>query len=135
VVIHLDTSFVIDLLREQARRRPGSATAFLEDHASDRLWISIFVACELEAGARSAASPDRERARLLALLQVMAPVYPDERFAPAYGDLLAALKRTGRTIATMDLLIGTAALVDGASLVTANRRHFGLIPGLPVLDY
>ena len=35
----------------------------------------------------------------------------------------------------MDLLIATSAVVDGAALVTANRRHFDVIPGLEVFGY
>lgn len=135
MVIHLDSSFLIDLLREQARGRTGAATAFLETHASDRLLASVFVVCELEAGAARASSPDAERARLRALMQPLMASYPDERFAPEYGDLLSTLRARGRTIDTMDLLIATAAVVDRAALVTANRKHFESIPGLNLLDY
>jgi predicted nucleic acid-binding protein len=135
VVIHADSSYLIDLLREQARGKRGHATAFLEQHAADHLAASVFVVCELEAGAANATSTDREQARLRALIEVLTVVYPDERFAPVYGDALVKLQRTGKTVATMDLLIATAAVVDSAALVTANRRHFDMIPGLDVLGY
>lgn len=135
MVIHADSSFLIDLLREQGRKAEGPATAFLRDHADDQLIAPVFVVCELEAGAALAASPDREQARLRSLLQALHVVYPDERFAPAYADLLAKLRRSGKTVDTMDLLIGTAAAVDGAALVTRNRDHFTKIPGLQVLGY
>ena len=39
----------------------------------------------------------------------------------------------GVTIPSMDLLIGATALEIGYSLLTANLRHFRLIPGLNVL--
>ncbi len=135
MVIHVDSSYVIDLLREQLRGTDGKATAFLEHHASDRLFASVFVVCELEAGAANASSPSRELARVRSLLQAMAVVYPDERFAPAYGEVLVKLQRIGRTMSTMDLLIATAAIVDEAPLVTANRKHFEHTPGLEVLGY
>lgn len=135
MVIHADSSYVIDLLREQARRKEGRATAFLQQHESDRLVVSVFVVCELEAGAARASSPDRERARLRTVLQATAIVYPDERFAGTYVDLLSGVRRTGKTVHTMDLLIATAAAVDGAALVTANRRHFETIAGLALLEY
>jgi predicted nucleic acid-binding protein len=35
----------------------------------------------------------------------------------------------------MDLLIGTAALLDDAALVTRNVRDFSKIPGLRLLAY
>jgi tRNA(fMet)-specific endonuclease VapC len=135
MVIHADSSYLIDLLREQARGKEGRATAFILHHAADRVVVSVFVVCELEAGAAMAAAPDREQARLRVLLQAVHVAYPDERFAPGYGDVLSALRRSGKTVDTMDLLIATAALVDGASLVTGNRRHFESIPSLDVLEY
>lgn len=134
-MIHLDTSFVIHLLREQARGRSGRATAFLERHAEAELSLSVFVVCELEAGAARAAHPDRERARLRTILQAVTVSYPDARFAPTYGDLLARILAAGRSVSTMDLLIATAAVVDGADLATLNRRHFEPIPGLRLSTY
>lgn len=135
MVVHADSSFLIDLLREQTRRRRGHATAFLEEHASDRFVASVFAACELEAGAAGSTSPDREQARVHALFQALPVAYPDERFAPVYAETLTALHRRGKTVAAMDLLIATAALVDDVALVTANRRHLDMIPGLKVLGY
>jgi predicted nucleic acid-binding protein len=135
MVIHADSTFVVDLLREQQRGTPGKAAAFLVAHAADRLSIPVFVACELEAGAANAARPEREQARLRTLLSAVEIVYPDDRFAPTYGDLLVRVQRAGRTVATMDLLIATGAVVDAAAVVTANARHFRLVPGLTVLEY
>jgi predicted nucleic acid-binding protein len=135
MVIHADSTFIIDLLREQRRGKPGKAAAFLEGHADDQLAVPVFVVCELEAGAANAVQPDREQARLRTLLHAVSVVYPDERFAPAYGDLLVRIRRAGRTVATMDLLIATAAVIDSAAVVTANPRHFRVVPGLTVLEY
>ena len=134
-MIHTDSSYLIDLLREQARGKGGRASAFLEAHAADELVASVFVVCELEAGAALAPAPDREQARLQAVFQVLTVVYPDERFAPAYGDALATLHRARKTVHTVDLLIATSAVVDDAVLVTANRKHFDMVPGLRVLGY
>jgi predicted nucleic acid-binding protein len=47
-------------------------------------------------------------------------------------DVLEAVRRADNT---MDLLIATSAVVDDAVVVTANRRHFDVIPGLRVLGY
>jgi predicted nucleic acid-binding protein len=45
------------------------------------------------------------------------------------------VRRSGKTVDTMDLLIGTAALVDDAQLVTGNQQRFQQIPGLRLLAY
>jgi tRNA(fMet)-specific endonuclease VapC len=134
-VIHVDSSFLVDLLREQARQRPGPATAFLESHARESLGASVFVACELEAGAARAAHPDRERSRVRGFLHALAIVYPDERFAATYGELFARIAARGHTVSQMDLLIATAAVVDGVPLVTASEKHFAVVPDLRVVSY
>ena len=135
-MIHFDTSYLIDLLRETTRERPGGAMDFIEGlDAAESLAVSVYVVCELRAGAelsRNALSEHEELDRLLGGLVV---AYPDARFAPAYGRLLAAVHQSGRPIATMDLLIATAALLDDAPVVTRNVKDFSRIPGLRVLRY
>jgi predicted nucleic acid-binding protein len=133
-VIHLDTSFLVDLLREASRGAEGPASRFLLDVPDEELAISVFVACELAAGAAMSERPTREKRRVDQLCQGLHIEYP-ERFAPAYGSLLAAQERTGGRISTMDLLIATSALVGGAPLVTRNARDFSRVPGLDVLTY
>jgi hypothetical protein len=44
-----------------------------------------------------------------------------------YAGLSATIRTT---VATMDLPVGVLALLDGAVLVTANRRHFANSEGL-----
>lgn len=132
---HLDTSFLVDLLRESAGGEEGPATAALEDLGDEELGVSIHVLCELFAGAELSERPDRERSRVERLLAPLAVAAPNERFPPTFGRLLAELRRRGETISTMDLLIGTSAVVDGATLVTRNAREFERIPGLRVVGY
>ncbi|MDX1393099.1 MAG: type II toxin-antitoxin system VapC family toxin [Gemmatimonadota bacterium] len=132
---HLDTSYLVDLLREAARGVKGPATARLESLADEELGVSVHVLCELHAGAELSRAPEVERARVESLSRPLAHSYPDEQFPAEYGRQLAELRRRGETISTMDLLIATAALVDGAALVTRNARDFERVPGLRVLAY
>jgi len=132
---HLDTSFLIDLLRERDRAEEGAATAKLDSVAEERLVVSQFVACELHAGAAGSVNPDREHRRVEALLRAFGGADVVEAFPMAYGRLLAELRRRGETIGTMDLLIATAALVDGGDLLTRNVRDFEKVPGLTVVAY
>jgi tRNA(fMet)-specific endonuclease VapC len=135
-MIHLDTSYLIDLLRETVRGRPGDALDFIERLDPDEsLAVAVHVLCELRAGAELARSALSEHEELDRLLSGLVVAYPDSRFAPAYGRLLAAVQRSGRPIAAMDLLIATAALLDDAPLVTRNVKDFSRIPGLRLLKY
>jgi tRNA(fMet)-specific endonuclease VapC len=134
-VIHLDTSFVVDLLREGGRRSTGRATRFLESLQAEDLWVSVHVACELYAGAELSQRSATERSSVGGLLGSLQIAVPTDQFPETYGSLLAHLQRRGEIIDTMDLLIATAAVVAGAALVTGNPRHFNRVPGLEVLTY
>lgn len=129
-----DTDFVIDLLREERRGIEGRAHKKLHHLGDTPVRLSVFVVCELEAGASLSPDPE-ERQRVHSLCEQFEVVYPDEHFASLYGATLAALKRRSYTVATMDLLIGTQTLVENDTLITRNLRHFQKIPNLRVADY
>ena len=135
-MIHLDTTFLVDLLREQRRDRFGPASTYLESLPEDDvLGVSVHVVCELMAGAHATSAPAGEVDRLSRLCEALVVRYPDERFAAEYGRLLARTRATGTSIDAMDLLIATAAVLDGAPLVTRNARHFSKVPGLMIAKY
>jgi predicted nucleic acid-binding protein len=135
-VIHFDTTFLIDLQRELGRERPGPAFEFLEG-LDDRaiLRVSVFVVAELRLGAELARKPDRARAEIDDILAGLLVSYPTDAFASRYARESASLKRSGVTVDKMDLLIGTAALLDDAPMVTRNVKDFCRVPGLRVLGY
>jgi predicted nucleic acid-binding protein len=63
-VIHSDTSFVVDFLREASRNDPGPATAMLDSLPPEDLAVSVFAVCELLAGAALAQRGDEERQKV-----------------------------------------------------------------------
>jgi predicted nucleic acid-binding protein len=135
-VIQLDTSFLIDLHDELREERPGAAFEFLETlDANELLAVSVHVVAELRVGAELAPRPLREHEALDELLSGLLILYPDSRFAPLYGRVWATTNRGGRSVASMDLLIATLALLEDAPLVTRNLRDFSKVPGLRVLSY
>ncbi len=134
-MMHLDTSFLVDLLRESTRRVPGAATSLLDTIEGEEVRVGVHVVCGLLAGAELARQPGVERQRVRQLWTSLLVVYPDERFPTVYGRLLADLERSRQRISTMDLLIATAAVVDEATLVTRNAKDFSRIPGLELVTY
>ena len=134
-MIHLDTSFLVDLLREGARGGGGPASRLLADVEDQEVGISVFVACELAAGAAMSSKPTQEKRRVEQLCAGIHIQYPDERFPLAYGSLLASQQRGRGRISTMDLLIATSALLAGASLVTRNQKDFSRVADLVLLGY
>jgi predicted nucleic acid-binding protein len=135
VVIHLDTTFLVDLLRETTRERPGPAINRLGELADDELWLSVHVACELQVGAEASSRPALERERIAGVCSGMHIAVPDTAFPEVYGQLRASMLRRGGAIATMDLLIATAAVQARAPLLTRNVRDFSRVPGLEVVAY
>ena len=131
----LDTTFCIDLMREQLRGTKGPAIRKLESLGESDLFLPIFVLCELHAGARMSADPDRELAKVERMTELVRVVCPDRTFAVSYGEAEAALRSNGTPIPAMDLLIGTLTKMHGAPLLTSDDRHFRLIPGLVVEPY
>lgn len=135
-MIHLDSSFLIDLQRETHAERPGGAFEFLEGlDDAEVLGVSAHVVCELRVGVELSRKPLKESEALDHLLSGLVVVYPDPRFPLIYARLLAAIQRSGDAIAAMDLLIATTALMDDAPLVTRNVRDFSRVPGLRVVTY
>ena len=135
-MIHLDTSFLVDLEREIVRERPGPALDFLEgldDH--EVLAVSIHVVCELRLGAEMGRRAMAAHEQLDRLLSGLLGCYPDDRFPALFARVAASAARGSGSVGSLDLLIATAALLDDAPLVTRNVKDFSRVPGLRVLRY
>jgi tRNA(fMet)-specific endonuclease VapC len=131
----LDTSFVVDLLRERSGDTPGPAYSFLRRHRDKKLRMPLFVQCELALGVQRSQNPERERRKLQALSEYIQVVFPAAGFAQVYADIVARLLDEGTPIPVMDALIGTLSLQHGEPLVTRDTTHFRRISGLVVSEY
>jgi tRNA(fMet)-specific endonuclease VapC len=67
-------------------------------------------------------------------LKRVAVVPYDAEICKTYGDIKATVERAGHTVAANDLWIAACAKRHSLSLVTNNRRHFEVIPGLNVIS-
>jgi tRNA(fMet)-specific endonuclease VapC len=133
--VFLDTTFCIDLMRERKQGKEGPASRKLASLGETPLYVSLFVACELHAGARLSNNPLRELRKVETLLEIVEIIQPERSFAVAYGEAEAILRRKGEAVPTMDLLIGLTAKLHGLPLLTADEKHFRRIPGLIVETY
>ena len=92
---------------------------------------------ELIHGIYRAQTPQMRVRREAFLRELLADltVYPyTKETAILAGRIDGEQQRQGVVIPFGDLLIGAAALSLGFSLLTANLRHFQLIPGLTVIQ-
>lgn len=126
----VDTTFLIDMEREIARRQPGPAMAFLADHPSEPLRISAVTFGELAEGYEDAHAP--------ALVELTAPFEIMEITVPVakkYAAISRALRSSGARWGDNDLWIAATAMEAGETLLTRDADHFGRIAGLSVLGY
>lgn len=126
----LDTNIISDLVRNPK----GPAAERLQAVGDANVCTSIIVAAELRYGcAKKGSTKLSERVeKVLAAI----PVLPFEAPTDAvYGEIRAALEKSGYTIGSNDLLIASHALTLGATMVTANAREFGRIETLTVENW
>lgn len=122
-----------DILSNLVRRQPApSLKARLSREPTNNLLTSVVSVYELRAGCTRRPSGGEElwqriRQEVLSRVQILSLDY---EHALRAGDLLARLREAGKPIGVEDTLIGAIALVENASVVTGNTRHFSRIPGL-----
>ena len=121
-MIVADTTVLVDYLRGRPDAVDAVRTTLLD---GDALAASVLTRMELLAGARA-----HERAPLEAFLDQIAWIPVTQEIADTAGALMSRFLRSHGAISPVDYLIGATALVYGAVLWTANRRHFPYLPDL-----
>jgi predicted nucleic acid-binding protein len=121
----LDTSVLI----AHFRKMPGVKA--LLDRLKEQMHfvVSTVTLVELWQGAKPA---EAEKTRLL--LQGLDTVPLDRVLAEKAGQLAYQLHTTGYTCDLADAVIGATAISLEAPVLTANTKHFEVIPGLSVWD-
>jgi tRNA(fMet)-specific endonuclease VapC len=121
----VDSDWLIDAIAG----RPAAVVP-LAQWSADGLAVSIIAVAEVYEGAFSAADPAATLAIFRAFLSDYTILPLTDEIAARFAQLRAALRRQGRLIPDMDLLIAATALEENLTLVTRNFRHFERISGL-----
>lgn len=107
----------------------------LRMHRTQPIMISVITYGELVYGARKS----RQIERNLATAHRVAEIYPmlpvTQAVIETFASLRADLQMAGTPLDDMDLLIAATALSHNLTLVTNNKKHFGRIPGLEVVNW
>jgi tRNA(fMet)-specific endonuclease VapC len=100
-----------------------------------RVGIGLPVLAELWYGVENSSSRERNAERLRRVLPELI-VWPlTEQAAEAYGQIAADLRRTGRPIGKMDMLIAAIALNLGKTTVVSADGDLTAVPGLNVANW
>jgi tRNA(fMet)-specific endonuclease VapC len=125
VIYLLDTDICIYIINA----RPAQVLARFKRERLGGVGVSSVTAAELAYGVAKSASEKNRRA--LEMFFAPLEILPfDESAIWHYGQLRAALEKSGQPIGAMDTLIAAHALGVDAILVTNNLREFGRVPGL-----
>ncbi len=128
----LDTDTCIYLLNGNSRVKARVAREGIE-----ALTVAIPTVGELYFGAYNSTRVDANRARARAFFSSPGPqvLQMNQLAAEQFGQFKATLRREGRPIGDIDLLIGSIALVHGLTVVTNNTAHFERLTDLDLENW
>ena len=106
-----------------------------ERRRGNRIGICTPVLGELWAGVEGSANRDRNHQRLrLGLLRLILWPY-DDRAAEQYGRIFTELKRIGRPMQQVDMMIAAVAFALGDCTVVSGDGDLTAIPGLIIENW
>jgi tRNA(fMet)-specific endonuclease VapC len=121
----VDSDWLID-----ATGGKPAATDFLAQLSAGGLAVSIIAVAEVYEGAFGVSHSAAMLAAYREFLSAYAILPLTDAIVERFARLRAELRRQGRLIPDMDLLIAATALEEDLTLVTRNVRHFERIAGL-----
>jgi len=127
-LILCDTTFFVDLHREQKRGKKGPATRMLAEAPDEELAMSVITRGELARG-----FDDIEAWRGFCVGFLVHPL--DNETLWAAGVLFNRLRDKGFTMSDNDLWIAATALRHDLLLLSENKRRFDRVPGLKLRTY
>ena len=110
----------------------GPATKRLRQLEPRGLAVSIITVAELWEGVIFSRDRPRSATMLREFLENVRVVAIDEETCQQFGQIRGRLRREGKLIGDLDLLIAACSLRHNLTLLTNNRRHFENVEGLRI---
>lgn len=127
----LDTNICIYAIN----RKPASVINAIKEKSVLGLYISSITLAELEYGIENSLQQDSNRVALQKFISVFNVLDYDAEDAISYGKLRSRLKRTGKPIGPLDMLLAAQALSKDLIFVTNNASEFERVEGLQIEDW
>jgi len=131
MAIILDADVVI-----RGERGSFDLESWVLSRPNERFEIASITLAELWHGVERATGTHKPARRryLEAVLQSM-PIIPyTEQTAYEHARIWAELEAVGKMIGAYDLIVGATALERGSKVATFNKKHFGRIRGLTIIE-
>jgi len=128
----LDSGIASDYIN---RRRGVFDRARTEVAKGNRIGIAIPVLAELLLGIELSTSRDKNIQRLRIALPSLKRWPFTEEAAAEYGRLAATLKRIGRPMQIVDIMVAAVAITLGNCTVISADSDLRAVPGLPVENW
>lgn len=127
----LDTNICIYI----TKHNPPLVRERFARHAASELTMSVITLGELRFGAEKSQARERAIASIQTLEHLLQVVSIPPSAGEHYGQIRAALQKSGQPIGNNDLWIAAHARAEGWILVTNNEREFQRVPGLQVENW
>ena len=125
-MILLDTNVVVAFLN-------GDKSVLRRMRAEiDQVALSTLVVAELDYGAKVSQRSEENLEKLYRLVDMVHLIPFDVDCAKIFGTIKSKLRSIGKPTGEVDALLAATAMAHGATLVTANKKHFENIAGLKV---
>jgi len=127
----LDTDICIFAIK----KRSEIVLMKLKEKISDGIYISSLTVAELEFGVENSKRIEKNRIALIKFLSIFNILNFDDTDAIAYGRLKTDLRKQGRIIGPIDMLLAAQALNKELIFVTNNVKEFERVRGLKIEDW
>ena len=125
-MILLDTNVVVAFLN-------GDKSVLRRMRAEiDEVGLSTLVVAELDYGAKVSQRSEENLEKLYRLVDIVQLIPFDVECAKIFGTIKSKLRSIGKPTGEVDALVAATAMAHGATLVTANKKHFENIAGLKI---
>ncbi len=116
-------------------KKPPNVFELIKKKLDQGLYISSLTIAELEYGVENSQQVKRNRIALLKFLSIFNFLNFDDSDAVSFGKMKAKLKKQGKPIGPIDMLLAAQAIRHDLIFVTNNIDEFNRIEGLRIEDW
>ena len=127
----LDTNICIYAIKN----KPECVLANIKKKSRDGIYISSLTIAELEFGVQNSINMAANRIALLKFVSIFNILCFDDMDAIPYGKLKAKLRKEGKAIGPIDMLLAGQAISKDLILVTNNTKEFKRIENLKLENW